>query len=661
MLFTRKTLLMIIFLLLTYYIYFEYFNYYIEAYYIRVTNNTKLLGLNGLYFTKGLSSITYLFFGVKSLLIDFKKNKNKLVLYNDNQYCKYLKVLLRPWDLPNNCITDKNDNLSYTNLEQNDSNFINHYSYSSFVDNDLNYNKMKEIQKQRFQNNINLIKKLRSNFRMIKIGEIDNDHGEYNISNKWNKNDNIYNRLANVSLNVKYNNKKCDENIDFNKLWNFGRVLCKINKEISSNCDNSEYYFEFLALVYYNCIFNSNKENKVKNSLMNNVNINKQLLLEIVSCYQSIPIFKIDDNELLSLSKLCEWEYNKHKISIEPKFDVNEMKLITKFIKNMNYIFLNIDLIDMKIKYDYEIISEIGNDNLSKNDKNVKINTKKDNGNNDGNKKSTNNSNNDDINSKIFQTEYFSKLIKLVKIIYNQILIQYDHISEEVNGFIESTNKTGYNSDKSLINKGKYDKINISINDNESSGIKFSDSFNWKQVVDSIFYNSQNILIREHINSMLINIVFDTIVQVFNPWISLFYQASFIINSYLSIILFLLVIAAILVCFNTIPCFRSDRNSKKTDVLWKKILRIYKANVMVVLLNLIFILGGLLRYLYLPNEIELSNSNISIIKAMNKVLNIILCPFIINIITSFSTIFSIFQWQLIWLTNKLSFSSILNL
>ncbi|KAH7648699.1 hypothetical protein FG379_002169 [Cryptosporidium bovis] len=644
MLFTRRPLLMIIFLLLTCYIYVEYFNKTIGAlsnvYYIRVTNNIRLFGLNSLHLTRRLTFIKDVFGGMEPFLINLKRNKDKLVIYN-NQYCKYLKVLLNPWDLPNDCITEKsNENLSYNNLERNVSNLLSHYNYSGFIDNETNY--MKEIQRKRFQNNINLIKKLRHDFRMLKIEELDNSHCEYNISNKWNNSDNIYNRLANISLNIRYNNKNCDENINFNKLWDLGRVLCKISREISSNCDNSKYYFEFLAFVYYNCIFNSNKGNKVKKSLITNENINIELLLEVVSCYQSIPIFKIEDNELLLLSKLCEWEYNKHKNSIISKIDVDEMKFITKFIRSINYIFLNIDLINVKTKFDYKI-----------------INTK--NGSLENVSNTKNYFNNNYSNDNKLQIKYFSKLIKLLKIIYNQILIQYDHISEEINGFIESANKTGQNTNKSLINTSNSDKNNTLINNNESSGIKFSDSFSWKQVIDSIFYNSQNILIREHINSMLINIVFDTIVQVFNPWISLFYQTSFIINSYFSIILFLLIVAAILVCFNTIPCFRSDKDSKKTDVLWKKIIRIYKANVMVVLLNLIFILGGLLRYLYLPNEIELSNSNISIIKAVNKILNIILCPFVINIITSFSTIFSILQWQLIWLTSKFSFSSIINL
>lgn len=643
---------MIIVLLISYYIFIGRFS-------SKKNNNSRYVGRDRQIYTEYLSR----FFGdnwlerpklvsrLKSLLSMIKQvNIQKLLnlenLYKinnkssikNNENCKYLIMFLNPSDFPNECTLEESDKQNFSN----NSSII-------ILEHDLNENLWRQELYKIFLERINNFKSFENHILLAKLAEDLGSELKGFINGKnfpKEIQDDYLNRLLDISLDLELSDNECRKNVNIRKLWEFGRLYNKLKKDSTSSVNGEfKYYEKFLAFVYYKCIYGINTSNNVNMTLslgkdtqnqylLNNFGVKNKVdssnqessFFEIVACYQLIPTLEIDNNELVSLGNLCEWEFEKKDFYFQSWIDQEKMRLIRQHINQIDEIYSKLDLIRLNHKYEQ---------NLAKKDEM------------------------DD-----FQTSYFSQLILIVKRISKQIMIQHTYIYNEIGNYIDSSQKIDQNYETKTANSQEnYSIVTTGVFNNISNQIKQeSDSLNWKQLMFSIIENTQNILVREHINTMLINFLFDTIIRMLNPWISLFYQASFIINSYLSIISFLLVIVAILVCFNTIPCFRNEKDGdKKSQNIWEKVLRIYKANVMVILLNTIFILGGLLRYLYLPNEIELLNANITIIKAVNKVLNIILCPCVINIITSLSTVFSIFQWQLIWMSRKLSFSSLINL
>ncbi|KAJ1614525.1 putative signal peptide-containing and transmembrane domain-containing protein [Cryptosporidium canis] len=435
-------------------------------------------------------------------------------------------------------------------------------------------------------------------------------------------------RLLDMSLDLRFSDKRCEQSVNIKRLWEFGRRYCKLSRsDGSAVCGDSKYYSEFLALVYYKCIYGLELSSGAFAASSDGRTDLSDSFFESVACYQLTPVSGIGDGDLASLGGLCEWEFERKAFYSQCRIDQERMQLIRLHIKQIDEIYSKLDIVRLNSKYEQGVArAEVVED---------------------------------------IKASYFNQLRLLVRRVGRQVMAHYTYLAEEVGSFVDPPRQTGPTPAQAKTQGGSKNSQMVVPSDapHVYTHLKQQDSesFNWKQLASSIIDNTQNILVREHINTMLINFLFDTIIGMLNPWVSLFYQASFIINSYLSIISFLLVIVAILVCFNTIPCFRNEKDEEKSKKISAKILRIYKANAMVLLLNIIFILGGLLRYLYLPNEMEFLNTNIAIIKAVNKVLNIILCPCVVNIITSFSTVFSIFQWQLLWVGRKLSLSSLINL
>ncbi|TRY53116.1 Uncharacterized protein CTYZ_00002597 [Cryptosporidium tyzzeri] len=649
----KRVLLMIILLLVSYYIYIGGFTY-------SKNNNSRYVGryiqayskcLHG-YFRIYWLEIPKLAFKLTSLLPFVKRgsiqklfdwgnltrlNNEDLLSTKQNKSCKYLIILLNPWDLPIDCISEEFLEEKFIGSSSKSSTFIMEHNLN---DNPWRKELYRSILERKSNNNFfedhitlaMLVEDLENELSSLIIGEgFLKETGE-----------DYLNRLLDISLDLEFSDGECKRIVNIKRLWEFGRLYNELNKNSeSSKAGESKYYREFLAFVYYRCIYGAEGSN-ISNNLEKNTStehlfiklgirdktdLNKGSFFDVVSCYQLIPVIGIEDNELVSLGNLCGWEFEKKNFYSQNDIDQEKLHLIRQHIVQIDEIYSKLDIIRLKNKY---------NQNLTKENE-----------------------------MEGFQTSYFNQIILLLKKTTRQIMIQYTFVSEEIGNFINSSRKFDQSFEaKSPKSPSVYPIISTTVLKNNISNHynkQISDSINWKQLISSIVDNTQNILVREHINTMLINFLFDAIINMLNPWISLFYQASFIINSYLSIISFLLVIVAILVCFNTIPCFRNEKDEKKSQSIWSKVLRIYKANIIVILLNAILILGGLIRYLYLPNEIELLNTNIAIIKAVNKVFNIVLCPCVVNIITSFSTVFSIFQWQLIWMSRKLSFSSLINL
>ncbi|KAH8581722.1 uncharacterized protein ELE39_001852 [Cryptosporidium sp. chipmunk genotype I] len=650
----KKVVLMIILLLISYYIYIRGLTY-------SKNNNSRYVGryihayikyLCGYFWSnclerpKLVSKLTSLLPIIKQgntqrLLnwgdLSHMNNENLLSTENEKS-CKYLIMLLNPWDLPSDCISTEFEEQKF-NSTSDSSIFI--------MEHNLSNNLWKKELYRTISERTNNMKALEDYVILVRLGEdLEGELSNFFKGKNFQREtgEDYLNRLLDMSLDLDFSDSECKRNVNIRRLWEFGRLYHELNKSSGSyTAGESKYYKDFLAFVYYKCIYgveSSNMAKDLEKSTENDHPFNKFRIgdktdsdkqgpfFEVIACYQLIPTFGIEDNELVSLGKLCDWEFESKDFYVQSDIDQEKIRLIRQHITQIDEIYSKLDIIRLNHKY-YQ--------NLAKENK-----------------------------IEDFQTSYLNQLILLLKKTTRQIMIQYTYITEEIGSFIDSSQKVDQLSEAISPNKpNSYPIISttglINSISNSNNNKQVSDSINWKQLISSIIDNTQNILVREHINTMLINFLFDTIINMLNPWISLFYQASFIINSYLSIISFLLVIVAILVCFNTIPCFRNEKDEQKSQKIWAKVLRIYKANAMVILLNVIFILGGLLRYLYLPNEIELLNTNIAIIKAVNKVLNIILCPCVVNIITSFSTVFSIFQWQFIWMSRKLSFSSLINL
>ncbi|KAK9174100.1 hypothetical protein CmeUKMEL1_05970 [Cryptosporidium meleagridis] len=647
----KRVLLMIILLLISYYIYIRGFTYsknsryvgrYIKAY-SKCLN--EYFRINWLEVPKLVSKLTNLLPFVRRGNIqklfnwgNFNKfNNEDLLPTKQNRSCKYLIMLLNPWELPIDCVSEEFLGETFNVSSSKSSTFIMEHNLNDNPWRKELYRSISEITSNNnfFEDHITLA--------MLGV-DLENKLSNLIIEKGFIKEtgEDYLNRLLDMSLELEFINEECKRNVNIKRLWEFGRLYNELNKNSeSSKAGESKYYKEFLAFVYYRCIYGAEGSNESKN-LKKNTNaehlfimlgikvktdLNKDSFFDVVACYQLIPIIGIEDNELVSLGNLCTWEFEKKNFYSQNDIDQEKILLIRQHIVQIDEIYSKLDIIRLNNKYNHNLTKENEMDD--------------------------------------FQTSYLNQLIFLLKKTTRQIMIQYTFISEEISNFINSSRKFDQNFEaKPPKSPSFYPVISTTgIKNNISNQLnkQISDSINWKQLISSIVDSAQNILVREHINTMLINFLFDAIINMLNPWISLFYQASFIINSYLSIISFLLVIVAILVCFNTIPCFRNEKDEKKSQNIWSKVLRIYKANVIVILLNAILILGGLIRYLYLPNEIELLNTNIAIIKAVNKVFNIVLCPCVVNIITSFSTVFSIFQWQLIWMSRKLSFSSLINL
>ncbi|OII71911.1 uncharacterized protein cubi_00719 [Cryptosporidium ubiquitum] len=647
----KRVVFMIIILLISYYI-------FIGSYASNKNNSSKYVGRDkqtyGEYFLRYFGSnwqekprlasrLTNLFSKIK--LVNIKKllNWGDLSPVNDELYtkkdknCKYLFMLLNPWDLPNECISEESDEQKFNN----DSPSI------IILEHDPDDNPWRHELYKQFLEKISGMKAFEDHISLARLGEGLGAElaGFFKVKNfPKEAGEDYLSRLLDISLDLEFSDNDCKRNVNIRKLWEFGRLYSRFEKNGNSSVTGgSKYYREFLAFVYYKCIYGIEssssayitgniKEGAQSQYLLNHTEVGNETVVnqedsffEIIACYQLIPTLGVEDNELVSLGNLCEWEFERKDFYVQNEIDQEKIRLIRQHINQINEIYSKLDIIQLNYKYEQNL------------------------------------ANTDELED--LKTSYFNQLILIIKKISKQVMIQYTYIYDEIGSLVDSSRKIDKNNEtKTPSDPGNYSIATTTVlNSISDQNKQNSDSLDWKQLMSSIIENTQNILVREHINTMLINFLFDAIIRMLSPWISLFYQASFIINSYLSIISFLLVIVAILVCFNTIPCFRSEKDEEKSQKLWAKVLRIYKASVMVLLLNTIFILGGLLRYLYLPNEIELLNANITIIKAVNKVLNIILCPCVVNIITSFSTVFSIFQWQLIWISRKLSFSSLINL
>lgn len=568
-------------------------------------------------------------FGVGRLAHGGYSRKSRVALsVDDSEGCRYLMMVLDPSDLPRECVSEESERRRQRPKSLSDGD-----SSELIREHGLSGGPWRQELYRGFLEKIGSMQALERGSRAWAglgedlVGDLSGFKGRRGEED-------YLDRLLDMSLRLKFVDKRCARSVNIRRLWEFGRLYCGLSGEggwVSSGYGGSKYYREFLAFVYYRCIYGL----EAPGSGAREPDLDRDdSFFEAVACYQLIPVLGIEGRELASLGGLCEWEFERKAFGSRGGVEQERLRLIRRHIDQVDEIYSKLDLVRLNRKYEQSIASVSEAEDL--------------------------------------QTSYFNQLALIARRVSRQIMNQYAYLSEEVGGFVDSARSVDHSGLQSAARKDSPGKVQKSLSLDYhrdlpvdggagARGQQGLDSLSWKQLVSSIVDNTQNILVREHINTMLINFLFDATIRMLNPWLSLFYQASFIISSYLSIISFLLVVVAILVCFNTIPCFRNEKNEKKSKNISARILRIYKANVMVLLLNAIFILGGLLRYLYLPNEIELLNTNIAIIKAVNKVLNIILCPCVVNIITSFSTVYSIFQWQMLWIGSKLSLSSLINL